>query len=177
MEKFPTVRGPLAKGIQLEENVYVAMQDGVRVAVDVYRPEDGKRYPVVLSMAPYPKEMQLWPPALSHSIEAGNTNFLVPQGYVHVIAQIRGTCMSQGQYNWFDVKLDVDGENEDTSDWVFGGQVFADITYKMTNQWFIGINGKYQFTDDLNLDIQGEDIETNARTDNWRVGAQVGLRF
>ena len=109
MEKFPTVRGPLAKGIQLEENVYVAMRDGVRVAVDVYRPEDGKRYPVLLSIAPYPKEMQLWPPALSHSIEAGNTNFLVPQGYVHVIAQIRGTCMSQGQYNWFDVKEQQDG--------------------------------------------------------------------
>lgn len=109
MRKFPTVRGPLTQGIKLEENIYVAMRDGIKMAVDVYRPDDNKRYPVLCSMAPYPKEMQQWPPALSHSIEAGNTNFFVPKGYVHVIAQIRGTCMSQGQYNFFDLKEQQDG--------------------------------------------------------------------
>jgi opacity protein-like surface antigen len=80
-------------------------------------------------------------------------------------------------YNWFDVQLDVCGECEDSSGWVFGGQVFADITYKMSNQWFIGINGKYQFTDDLKFDLKGIDIKTNTNANNWRVGAQVGLMF
>lgn len=80
-------------------------------------------------------------------------------------------------YNWFDVKLDdVCGECSE-SDWVFGGQVFADITYKINNQWFIGINGKYQFTDDLTIDVKGLDIKTDTNADNWRVGAQVGLMF
>ena len=79
-------------------------------------------------------------------------------------------------YNWFDVEQDVCSECSE-SDWVFGGQVFADIAYKMNNRWFIGINGKYQFTDDIEFDIQGLDIETETNANNWRVGAQAGLMF
>jgi hypothetical protein len=37
---------------------------------------------------------------------------------------------------------------EERDDWLFGGQVFADLTYKI--QWFsIGVNGKYQITEDF----------------------------
>jgi hypothetical protein len=78
-------------------------------------------------------------------------------------------------YSYFDIeanKLDADA-----NDWLFGGQVFADISYKMSDQWFIGINGKYQFTEDLEFDVRGEDIETNTSADNWRLGAQVGMMF
>ena len=101
-----------------------------------------------------------------------NLKYAIPVSPAWVIALGAGVS-----YNWFDVKLDVDGEHEGTSDWVFGGQVFADINYKISNQWFIGINGKYQFTEDLNFKVRGEDIDTNTSADNWRVGAQVGLMF
>jgi len=101
-----------------------------------------------------------------------NLKYAIPVSPAWVIALGAGVS-----YNWFDVKLDVDGKDEDTSDWVFGGQVFADITYKMNNQWFIGINGKYQFTEKLNFSVREEDIDTNASADNWRVGAHVGLMF
>ncbi|MFC2056982.1 CocE/NonD family hydrolase [Chloroflexota bacterium] len=109
MTQISTVRGPLVPEVKLEEDVYVTMRDGVKLAVDVYRPKTEGRYPVLLSMSPYIKECQLLPPALSHSIEAGNTNFFVPKGYVHVIVQIRGTVLSQGQYNFFDIKEQQDG--------------------------------------------------------------------
>jgi opacity protein-like surface antigen len=79
-------------------------------------------------------------------------------------------------YNWFDVEHDVCSECSE-SDWVFGGQVFADIAYRMSNSWFIGINGKYQFTDDLEFDVKGLDIETDTNANNWRFGAQAGLMF
>ena len=101
-----------------------------------------------------------------------NLKYVIPASPALVMALGAGVS-----YNYLEIEQDVGDINEDVSDWVFGGQVFADLTYKMSNQWFVGINGKYQFTDDLNLDIRGEDFETNARTDNWRVGAQVGLRF
>ena len=42
---YPTERGPLPPGIKLDENVYVTMRDGVKIAVDVYRPEAEGRYP------------------------------------------------------------------------------------------------------------------------------------
>jgi len=81
-------------------------------------------------------------------------------------------------YNWFNVRVhshDFKDVNED--DWVFGGQVFADVIYKLNNQWFIGINGKYQITEKLSLEAGDEDVETDVKANNWRAGAQVGLMF
>jgi opacity protein-like surface antigen len=78
-------------------------------------------------------------------------------------------------YNFFQVELNRLDVDED--DWVLGGQVFADINYKLSSQWFIGINGKYQFTDDLELEAKDQDIKKDVSADNWRVGAQVGLMF
>ena len=51
------------------------------------------------------------------------------------------------------------------------------LHYKLNNQWFIGINGKYQFTEDLEFEVEGEDVDANSSADNWRVGAHVGLMF
>ncbi len=104
-----TVRGPLVPGIKLDENVYVTMRDGIKLSVDIYRPDKEGAYPVLLSMAPYIKEIQQWPPELTHSIEAGATNFFVPKGYVHIIIQLRGTGFSQGQFNFCSVKEHQDG--------------------------------------------------------------------
>jgi len=74
-------------------------------------------------------------------------------------------------YSFFEIEAnDID---ESADDWVLGGQVFADINYKLSNQWFIGINGKYQFTDDLEFD----NVDTSTSASNWRVGAQIGLMF
>jgi len=74
-------------------------------------------------------------------------------------------------YSYFEIEANKIDQSQD--DWLFGGQVFADINYKMSNQWFIGINGKYQFTDDLEFD----DFDTKTSADNWGVGAHVGLMF
>jgi hypothetical protein len=57
---------------------------------------------------------------------------------------------------------------KERSDWLFGGQVFADLTYKIN--WFsIGINGKYQITEEFN--DEGIDLS------NYRLGAQLGILF
>lgn len=80
-------------------------------------------------------------------------------------------------YSWFDVQLDVGSQDADNDDWVFGGQVFADVTYKMNKEWFIGINGKYQFTEDLEFKVKGKDIDTDTSADNFRIGAQIGMMF
>lgn len=39
MKGFPVVRGPLPPGVKLDENVYVTMRDGIKLGVDIYRPE------------------------------------------------------------------------------------------------------------------------------------------
>jgi hypothetical protein len=57
---------------------------------------------------------------------------------------------------------------EKREDWLFGGQVFADLTYKI--YWFsIGVNGKYQITENF----KDEGIDLN----NFRLGVQMGIVF
>jgi predicted acyl esterase len=111
-----TIRPALPDGIVLEENVYVTMRDGVRLAADIYRPEEPGRYPGILSMSPYIKDIQQWPPAISHSIEAGNTPFFLRHGYVHVIVASRGSGLSQGQWAPFDLAQQQDGY--DMVEWI-----------------------------------------------------------
>ena len=112
------VRSPAAPaGARLEENVYVAMRDGVRLAVDIYRPDDDDGpHPALLSLSPYMKDIQRRPPQWSHAIESGATSFYVPKGYVHVIAQGRGAGRSQGQWRWFDEPERSDGY--DLIEWI-----------------------------------------------------------
>ena len=74
-------------------------------------------------------------------------------------------------YSYFKIKAEEIDESKD--DWVFGGQVFADINYKLSKEWFIGINGKYQFTEELKFD----NFDTKTKADNWRVGANIGIMF
>jgi predicted acyl esterase len=113
---YPTTRGSLPPGMKLDENVYVTMRDGIKLAVDVYRPEAKGRYPGLLSMSPYIKEIQRQPPVLTHGVEAGAIDYFVSKGYVYVVAQIRGSGMSQGQWNFLDTKEQQDGY--DLVEWI-----------------------------------------------------------
>ncbi len=109
-------RGPLPPEVKLDENVYVPVRDGIKLALDIYRPRMEGRYPALFSMSPYIKEMQQWSPILSHSIEAGDTPYFVSRGYVHVIATSRGSGYSQGEFNWYDIKEQQDGY--DLIEWI-----------------------------------------------------------
>jgi len=58
------------------------------------------------------------------------------------------------------------------SDWVWGGQFFGEMNYKFNN-WFIGVDVKYQVTEDLHL----FGIDTQAGADNLRAGGRIGFTF
>jgi len=110
------VRPDLPEGVRLEKDVYVPMRDGVNLAVDIYSPVEEGEYPAILSVSPYIKDIQLCLPLLSHSIEAGATGFFVPRGYVQVIANARGSGLSQGQLSLFDQNMCQDGY--DLVEWI-----------------------------------------------------------
>jgi len=59
-------------------------------------------------------------------------------------------------------------ESASIDDWLFGGQFFVDMNYTI-DQFFIGINGKYQLTEDFK--------DFNYSYNNWRVGGQIGIMF
>ena len=84
-----------------DDDVPVPMRDGVTLLADVHRPARPSRYPVLVAASPYPRQIQnLGAPA--GFIEAGASDFFVPRGYVHVIANCRGTGGSGGTFGFFD---------------------------------------------------------------------------
>ena len=84
-------------------NTAIAVRDGTTLLADIHRPDSDGRFPALLAASPYPRQMQdLGAPA--GFIEAGVTDFWVPRGYAHVIANLRGTCGSDGTFNFFDAQ-------------------------------------------------------------------------
>ncbi len=82
-------------------DVAVLMRDAIELLVDVHRPAALGKYPVLIAASPYPRQIQnLGAPA--GFIEAGASDYFVPRGYVHVIANLRGTGGSGGIFGFFD---------------------------------------------------------------------------
>jgi predicted acyl esterase len=96
-----------AHAIALDDDVPVPMRDGIDLLADVHRPVQPGRYPVLVAASPYPRQIQdLGAPA--GFIEAGTSDFFVPRGYVHVIANNRGTGGSGGTFGFFDSQERLD---------------------------------------------------------------------
>jgi hypothetical protein len=77
------------------------MRDGIQLLADVFRPTAPGRYPVLIAASPYPRQIQDLGAPMGF-IEAGASDFFVPRGYVHVIANLRGTSGSGGIFGFFD---------------------------------------------------------------------------
>ena len=86
-------------------NQMVPMRDGIKLAVDIYRPEGEGRFPAVLSQIPYNKNGG-----------AGRARWLAPRGYAVVSADVRGRYESEGDWDPFDPKHKTDGY--DLVEWV-----------------------------------------------------------
>jgi len=71
-----------------------------------------------------------------------------------------------GPFYYFGAPVGTAQENR--SDWLFGGQVFAGLTYKM-NWLSIGVHGKYQITEAYK--------DASINLSNYRLGVQLGLVF
>jgi putative hydrolase, CocE/NonD family len=89
----------------VEENVMVTARDGVKLAVDIYRPDAPGEFPGLFTISVYGKATQTFetPPQpfggsiFEASIESGNPEYFVSRGYVFVIADFRGIGDSEGE--------------------------------------------------------------------------------
>ncbi len=80
---------PGHEAIVLERNVMVPMQDGVRLATDIYRPKAEGEYPAIMTRLPYGTDVLM--------IETLG-KFFAKRGYVFLAQDTRGTFDSEGQY-------------------------------------------------------------------------------
>ncbi len=101
-------------GVVAEHGVRVPMRDGVELEASVFRPDAPGRFPAILGLHPYDPVAQ-WAPIAARGfsavgrlrpgqelgngyLEGGDPNFFVRRGYVHVLANVRGTGGSGGVY-------------------------------------------------------------------------------
>ena len=94
--------------VAVEKRMRAPMRDGVHLSVDVFRPESEERFPALLAYSPYWNEGQYLPvpPGNPHptatwgnfAIECGDSEYFATRGYAHVIANVRGTGESEGEY-------------------------------------------------------------------------------
>jgi uncharacterized protein len=90
-----------AYSMRRDDDVPVRMRDGIDLLADVHRPVESGRFPVLVAASPYPRQIQNMGAPLGF-IEAGASDFFVPRGYVHVIANCRGTGGSGGTFGFYD---------------------------------------------------------------------------
>lgn len=151
--------GSTESGMWVERDVPITMDDGATLFADVYRPPHQGHYPVIMTYGPYAKGLawqdgypgpwqnmeQYYPEALQ-----GSTNFYqswevvdpekwVPDGYVCVRVDSRGSGMSPGVLDCFSARETRDFyesiEWAGTQSWSNGKVGLNGISYYAMNQW------------------------------------------
>jgi predicted acyl esterase len=132
----------------IEKDVDVPMRDGARLKADVFRPDDGGRFPAILNLGPYQKD-KLWvPPANleekptpSMNWETVTPEWWVPKGYAAVRVDGRGSGRSPGQCEPWSLAEAVDFydaiEWAAAQPWCNGKIGLSGISYYAINQWFV----------------------------------------
>lgn len=110
--------------VKVTKDVRIKMRDGVHIAADIYHPDVEGKFPALLGLSCYGKDIQKLPvpdyptnPLLGNGgIESGNSEYFVSRGYVHVIADSRGTGLSAGAFRVLTKEEQEDGH--DIIEWI-----------------------------------------------------------
>jgi len=134
----------------VEKDVPITVRDGATIVANVFRPAGSGEFPVIITLGPYPKDIHFrdWNAvAWEHVPEKGehmhwetvNPDWWVPQGYVVVRCDTRGTGKSPGR-----PRLLSRAEAEDfydavewagTRSWSNGKVAVMGISYFAMNAW------------------------------------------
>ena len=99
---------PTPVGVTLEKNVNATMRDGMKMAVDIYKPSQGEgAWPAILAYSPFPKE---------RIFESPKPAFYCRHGYVLVQAAERGSGFNEGRFEFHGAKAAQDGY--DLVEWI-----------------------------------------------------------
>jgi len=145
-----------AAGIRFERDVVVPMRDGTKLSTNVFRPAEGKRVPVVMSVTPYGKDKLpdrignffMWLAGVRFGdiqisrytgFEAPDPFYWVRAGYAVMQADVRGMHKSEGRAG---VLSNQDAEDyydliewAAAQSWCDGGVALSGVSYLAMSQW------------------------------------------
>ena len=134
--------------ILVEKDVDVPMRDGARLKANVFRPDDGGKFPAILNLGPYQKDKVWIPPDTLEekpnpymNWETVNPQWWVPKGYAAVRVDGRGSGKSPGQCEPWSLAESIDFydaiEWAAAQPWCNGNVGLSGISYFAINQWFV----------------------------------------
>ena len=156
------VKSETRDGMQIDWDVPIAMDDGVILRADIFRPTSGKACPVILSYGPYAKGLSFqegykgnWARLTKAAPEVlqGSSNKYqnwelvdpekwVPDGYACVRIDSRGAGRSPGYLDVWSAREAQDlyqcVEWAGTQSWSNGKVGINGISYYAMNQWQVG---------------------------------------
>jgi predicted acyl esterase len=156
------MKSEIRDGMQIEWDAPIAMDDGVVLRADVFRPIGDRKYPVILSYGPYAKGLSFqegyksnWArlTAAAPDVLKGSSNKYqnwelvdpekwVPDGYVCLRIDSRGAGRSPGFLDVWSPRETMDlyqcVEWAGTRPWSNGKVGINGISYYAMNQWTVG---------------------------------------
>ncbi len=103
-------------GIGQHDNLAIHTSGGVILRANVYYPTNAKtgkeaagKFPVILAQTPYGKDDSKYAGSSSLGELSGYNPYLIKRGYIEVVADVRGTGGSTGQWGFFDPVQGHDG--------------------------------------------------------------------
>ena len=109
--------------VKVENNVPVKMRDGVTLHADIYRPEAGGKFPILLKRTPYNKTAEI-----PFAYRAAS------QGYVVIMEDVRGRYSSEGDWYPF---IHEAADGFDTVEWA-AAQPYSDGRVGMWGGSYVG---------------------------------------
>lgn len=118
---------PRQYGVKVERNLRIPIGKGLDLGADLFRPDAPGRFPALLMISPYDRaqqSMEMIPEFFpGHredrgSLEVGDFNFFVRRGYAFVIANLRGTGDSDGEFENIDPGPDTIRDIGAAIDWL-----------------------------------------------------------
>lgn len=114
----------------------VAMRDGVRLSVDLYRPQTDERRPALVSLIPYSNNSAGW---------TKRARWFAKRGYVVALVDVRGRYDSEGTWDPFNPLHKTDGydviEWTAKQPWCTGKVGMFGLSYMGWTQWWTATQG------------------------------------
>jgi predicted acyl esterase len=134
----------------VEKDVSIKIRDGSVIFANVFRPADSGQFPVIMTLGPYPKDIHFskWVPGAYENLpekgpymhwETVNPEWWVPQGYVVIRVDTRGSGKSPGRLSVLSRQEAEDFydavEWAGTREWSNGKVAVMGVSYFAMNSW------------------------------------------